>query len=173
MKLFRLLTLAVACAAPALALAQWQWVDKTGRKVFSDQPPPADIPASSILRQPGGRAAAPAPAAVAAPAPQAEAAKPGTPPAPKVTGKDPALEEKRKRAEAAEAEKAKAEEEKLAQGRAENCQKAKRAKATLDSGMRISRVNDKGEREVLDDATRDRELKSYEAAIARDCAPAQ
>jgi hypothetical protein len=167
MKLFRLLTLAVACAAPALALAQWQWVDKTGRKVFSDQPPPPDIPASSILRQPGGRAVAPDPA------PQAEAAKPGTPPAPKITGKDPALEEKRKRAEAAEAEKAKAEEEKLAQGRAENCQKAKRAKATLDSGMRISRVNDKGEREVLDDAARDKELKSYEAAIARDCAPAQ
>lgn len=168
MKLFRLLTLAVACAAPALALAQWQWVDKTGRKVFSDQPPPPDIPASSILRQPGGRTAAPA---AAAPAPQAEAApaKPGTLGAPKVTGKDPALEEKRKRAEAAEAEKAKAEEAKLAQDRAENCQKAKRAKATLDSGMRISRLNDKGEREVLDDATRDRETKTNEAIIARDC----
>lgn len=167
MKLFRLLTLVAACAAPALALAQWQWVDKTGRKVFSDQPPPPDIPAASILRQPGGRVAAPAPAA------QPEAAKASAPLAPKVAGKDPALEEKRKRAEAAEAEKAKAEEEKLAQNRAENCQKAKRAKATLDSGMRISRLNDKGEKEVLDDAARDRELKSYEAAIARDCAPAQ
>ena len=165
MKLFRLLTLVAACAAPALALAQWQWVDKTGRKVFSDQPPPPDIPATSILRQPGGRMAAPA-----APS-QPEAAKAA--PAPKVAGKDPALEEKRKRAEAAEAEKAKAEEEKLAQNRAENCQKAKRAKATLDSGMRISRLNDKGEKEVLDDAARDRELQSYEAAIARDCAPAQ
>ena len=163
MKLFRLLTLAAACAAPALALAQWQWVDKTGRKVFSDQPPPPDIPATSILRQPGGRMAAPA---AAAPQPEGKAA---AAPAPKVVGKDPALEEKRKRAEAAEAEKAKAEEAKLAQDRAENCQKARRAKATLDSGMRISRLNDKGEREVLDDATRDKEMKTNEAVIARDC----
>ena len=50
MKSLRLLLLAAACAMPALALAQWQWIDKDGRKVFSDRPPPADVPESKILK---------------------------------------------------------------------------------------------------------------------------
>ena len=43
------------------------------------------------------------------------------------------------------------------------------AKATLESGMRMARVNDKGEREVLDDAQRAAELKRVNAIIASDC----
>jgi hypothetical protein len=36
MNLFRATLMALVCAAPALCMAQWQWVDKDGRKVFSD-----------------------------------------------------------------------------------------------------------------------------------------
>ena len=84
-------------------------------------------------------------------------------------GVDKALEEKKKQAEAAEAAKKKAEQEKVAAARAENCKRAMNAKATLDSGMRMARLNDKGEREVLDDAQRAAELKRVNQIIAQDC----
>ena len=92
--------------------------------------------------------------------------------APKITGKDKELEEKKKQAEAAEAEKKKAEEEKLAKARADNCARAKRAKAEFDSGVRIARTNDKGEREIMDDAARAVESKRLDGIIASDCKPA-
>jgi len=169
MKSLRLIFLAAACALPAVALAQWQWVDKDGRKVFSDQPPPPDVPAANILKQPGvrgtsGAAAAPAAAPVAA----------AQPAVPKLSGKDKALEDKKKQAEAAEAEKKKAQEEEMHAQRQDNCNRARQAKAQYDSGVRIARMNSKGEREFVDDAQRASETKRLEGVIARDCKqPAQ
>lgn len=162
----------LACALPALCLAQWQWIDKDGRKVFSDQSPPADIPAKNIIKQPGagkGR-----PVAVGEPAPAPAASQPAKPAAsaPKLSGKDKDLEEKRKLAEAAEAEKKKAKEEEIAKARADNCERAKRAKANFDTGVRISQTNAKGEREIMDDAQRAAEVKRIEKVIASDCRPA-
>lgn len=170
MNLPRVTLLALICAAtPVVALAQWQWVEKDGRKVFSDQPPPSSIPAKDILRQPGGKApaAADAPKATAAPASAAAAVN-----TPKLSGLDKELAEKKKRTAAAEAEKKKAQEEEHAKVRADNCARAKRAKAGLDSGMRIARANDKGEREFLDDAQRAAEAKRTDMIIARECTPA-
>lgn len=165
MKLARITLLAFACLATTTAFAQWQWIDKSGRKVFSDQPPPADVPDSKIIRRAGARAADPAPEPVAATsAPKASAAS-----APKVSGKDKELEEKRKQAAAAEADKKKAQEEELAKARAESCERAKSAKATMDSGIRIAVTNSKGEREIMDDAARAAETKRIEGVIARDC----
>jgi hypothetical protein len=166
MNLLRATLLALACAVPVLSLAQWQWVDKDGRKVFSDQSPPADIPAKNILRRPGSRAlqAAPAESAAAASQPAKAAAS-----APKLAGKDKELQEKKKLAEAADAEKKRAKEEELAKARADNCARAKQSKATFDSGVRISTTNDKGEREILDDAARASETKRLDGIIASDC----
>src|SRR5439155_3889668 len=97
--------------------AQWQWLDKDGRKVFSDQAPPGDIPANRVLRAPAGRTLpqAPADAPVATAAPGAAAAAPTAAVAalPKPSGKDPVLEERRKQAIAAEAAKKKADDEKI------------------------------------------------------------
>jgi hypothetical protein len=161
--------LAIACGAlPLAATAQWQWIDKDGRKVFSDKSPPPDIPAKNILRQPGMRAAvveeAPAaPSAVPAKA-VANAAN-----APKVSGKDRELEEKRKQALAADAEKKKAQEREVLEAQADNCKRARESKATLDSGVRLARVNDKGEREILDDTARATETKRLQEIISRDC----
>jgi len=165
MNLLRATLLGAALALPAASFAQWQWIDKDGHKVFSDQSPPADIPAKNILKQPAARgrsvapAEPPAPAAVAKPAPAA----------PKLSGKDKELEEKKKQADAAEAERKQEEQEKLAKERAENCSRLKGAKAAVDSGVRLARMNEKGEREVLDDAQRAAEGKRLDAAIARDC----
>ena len=163
MKKTRSLLLSVLCAAPLLAFAQWQWVDNAGRRVFSDQPPPADIAPNRILKQPGQRGPALAPPETAAPATTAAAL-------PKPSGTDPVLERKRKEAEAAEAAKKKAADEKFAQAKAENCARAKESKATLDSGHRIARMNEKGEKEFLDDKQRDAEVKRIQTIIARDCA---
>ena len=164
--LLRGLTLTAAIAAQA----QYQWVDKDGRRVFSDRPPPADIPAKNVLTQPRG-ARAPQAAPVAGPAASASepASAAAAAPRPPAAGVDKALEEKKKQNEAAEAARKKADEERAAASRAENCKRAMSAKATLDSGMRMARVNDKGEREVLDDAQRAAELKRVNAIIASDC----
>ncbi len=166
MKLLRVTLLGLACALPALSLAQWQWIDKDGRKVFSDQSPPADIPAKNIIRQPGAKAAvAPEPVAAAQPA------KPAAP-APKPSGKDKELEARKKQAEAAAAEKQKADDEQLAKLKADNCQRARQSKAMFDSGARVARMNAKGEREYMDDASRAVETKRLEGIIAGDCNPA-
>ncbi|MEO8654114.1 MAG: DUF4124 domain-containing protein [Ramlibacter sp.] len=175
MKLFRLTLLGLALALPAASFAQWQWIDKDGRKVFSDQPPPSDVPAKSILRQPGPKSRAsftvetPAAAASAASATQSAKSAPGVP---KISGKDKDLEEKKKKADAAEAEKNREKEEEIAKARADSCDRAKRAKASFDSGIRITRLNSKGEQEFLDDAARAAETKRIEGIIANDCKPA-
>ena len=169
MKAARLALFALACTLPLAVAAQWQWVDKSGRKVFSDQAPPADVPQDKILKGPKGQLVVPASSQAAA-MPVAAAASAPVPALPKVSGKDKALEERRKQAEAAENEKKKAEEQKLAQQRAENCERAKSAKAGYDSGVRLARVNAKGEREIIDDETRARESKRLDQVIAADCA---
>ena len=164
----RALTLALACVLPLSAMAQWQWIDKSGHKVYSDQSPPPDVPAKNILKAPSGRMPAPEPAAAAA-APAAPAAT-AQANAPKVTGRDKELEARKKQAEAAEAEKKKAQEVEQAQAKAENCKRAREAKATLDSGIRLSRVNAQGEREILDDNQRAAEGQRLQTVIGRDCA---
>ncbi|MFZ2825229.1 DUF4124 domain-containing protein [Hydrogenophaga sp.] len=153
------------------AQAQWQWIDGSGAKVFSDTAPPPGIPDKNILKRPGARTEVKTPE----PATDAAAGAPAAAPAPKLTGRDEQLEAKKKQAEkqaedAAQAKK-KAETEKLAKARAENCERAKRAKTTFDSGIRIATTNAKGEREIMDDKTRGAETKRLDEIIRADCGP--
>lgn len=181
MKMHKFLLLAVACTWAMGAAAQWQWIDKDGRKVFSDRPPPQETPEKNILKQPGGnmqRLAAPSPAAATAPtdaAPAAAATTTATASAAKpaasapASGKDKALEEKKAQAEAAEAAKKKADEEKLAKAKADNCTRARQARASFESGRPITQSNAQGERIFLDEAGRSAELKRIDGVIAADC----
>ncbi len=139
MKMHKFLLLALACTWSLGASAQWQWIDKDGRKVFSDRAPPLDIPEKSILKQPGGNLGTSA------------AAKPVQP------------------ADSSAAKK-KAEDEKIAKAKADNCTRARQAKATFESGRLITHSNAKGERVFLDDATRAAESKRIDGIIATDCA---
>ncbi|TAG36781.1 MAG: DUF4124 domain-containing protein [Polaromonas sp.] len=155
-------------AAPAHA--QWQWIEKDGRKMFSDRPPPADIQDKDILRRPQGASRA----SMAAETATIAAVKPASAPAlkasaPKLSGKDAELEAKKKKAEDDEAAKKKADEEKLAKTKAENCERAKSGLATLQSGVRMASVNAKGEREVYDDAKRQAETKRTQEIIDSSC----
>lgn len=154
----RTIILALAGASLSIsAWAQWQWIDKDGRKVFSDRPPPASIQDKDILKR---AAADNRPAAVPV------AAKASVP---QLLGKDAALEARKKQAEDAEAASKKTEEEKIAKARAENCDRAKRGLASFESGVRIAVTNARGEREVMDDAARAVETKRLQAIASSDC----
>lgn len=171
MNAYRLTLAALACSLPLMAAAQYQWVDKDGRRVFSDQAPPADVPVNKIVKPSGIRSVAPTPPAEAVP--PATATGPASAKvdanAPKLSGKDKELEAKKKQAEAAEAARKKLEEEKVVAAKADNCDRAKKSKAGFDSGVRITRTNAAGEREFLDDKQRADEVKRLEMLIARDC----
>jgi len=157
-----LAALVLALAAP-LAHAQWKWRDKTGQINASDRPPPLDIPEKDILSRP-----TPVPefrrVFPVAPASAASAAEPLRQPA-----GDRELEARRRAAEQEQSAKAKADEERLAAQRAENCRRARSHLSAMESGQRIARVNEKGEREVLDDRGRADEMRQAREVIASDC----
>ncbi len=174
------LILALAASSFALsAVAQWQWIDKDGRKVFSDRSPPAEIKEKDILKRPGGvrPASLPAMDTPAAVSPSASASAPagtasspkGKASAPKLTGKDAELEAKKKAAEDEAAAKQKAEDDKAAAARAENCERAKRYLVTLKSGIRIATSNAQGEKEFMNDAKRADETKRAENITTSEC----
>lgn len=150
-------TLALPCAA------QWKWRDAQGRLQYSDRPPPADVRDRDILMRP---AAAPAlrsnaaPAPASAPAPVASASAPTS---------DPAIESRKRLAESVQDQARRDEEARVTRQKVENCARAREHARTLDSGQRISRSNDKGEREFLDDAQRARETARTRDIIASDC----
>lgn len=156
-------------AQPAAA-DQWKWRDSSGRIIYSDRPPPASVPDKAILQHPRGLTAQPVP-----PSPSGPSLVPGVPavvalPASGPKTGEPELEAKlRKEAEAKAAAK-KADDAKVAAARAENCTRARNQLKTLDDGVRIARVNDKGEREILDDKGRAQEQARMQGIVASDCA---
>lgn len=154
------LTLALVGAALAgPAVAQWKWRAANGQIQYSDLPPPPGVSEKDILQRPTAatlRAPAAAPAAASAP-----------PLAPKLV--DPELEAKRKKAEQEDAAKAEAEKQRVAAAKADNCKRARDQIRTLESGQRMARINEKGEREILDDKMRADEMKRARDMAAADC----
>ena len=161
------LPLAAAALMLALALpaqAQWMWRDASGRITVSDLPPPRETPDKDILRRPEApRRAAAAPAA--APASDAASRPAATANAPA----DPALEARKRAAEQAQQARQRAEEQKVAAQKADNCQRAREQLRLLESGTRLARVNEKGERVVMEDAVRADELRRARDVVASDC----
>ena len=139
---FALFAAIACCTVPAIA--QWQWTDGQGRKVFSGGARPA------------------APSAV----PEVGAAKPAAD-----AGVDKGLEEQKRKMQEQEAAKTQADKLQKEKQRQDNCNRARQAKATLASGRLLSHVNAKGERGFMDEAARDAEIKRADAVIASDCGP--
>lgn len=178
MKLIQTLLVVALTALSFAASAQWQWLDKDGRKVFSDRAPPAEIQEKNILKRPGNyKAPAATPTADATAQIEGAASAPvaGQPAALPASGAKPAggmdkeLEAKKKLAKDAEAAKRKADEERIAKAQIENCARAKQGKTTFESGVRIGRTNGAGEKEFMDDTARAAELKRMQSIIDRDC----
>jgi len=158
--------LGVLLALPAAA--QWKWRDKSGHTQYSDLPPPAGTADADILQRPNAaqpQRRSPVADLQAASGATAVASAPGL--TPKTT--DSELEANKKKADQVEADKRKAEEARIAAAKADNCKRAKEQLRTLDSGVRIARTNDKGEREILDDKTRADEAKRARDITASDC----
>lgn len=144
------------------AAAQWKWKDARGQIVISDVPPPREIPDRDVLQKP--ELVTRRPTANLTPAASAPAVD--TVAKAKV---DPELEARKKKTEQEQNDKVKAEEEKVSAQRAENCKRARSHMASLDSGIRLSRTNEKGEREILDDKQRADEMQRTRQIIASDC----
>lgn len=53
--------------------------------------------------------------------------------------------------------------------KADNCKRAKAQLAMLESGVRVARPNDKGEREFLDDKARADEVNRTRGAVNDNC----
>lgn len=154
-----LLVAALSLMLAQPASAQWKWRDASGRVTVSDLPPPREVPDSDILKRPAGSKRA-----AAASAPAASAAASAPPPA-----VDRELQERKRAAERQLQAQAEAQEQRNAAVRAENCKRARIHLATLESGQRMARVNDKGEREIIDDKTRADEIRRAREVIASDC----
>ncbi len=155
----------VVTAAPS-AWAQWKWKDSKGQVHISDLPPPRDVPDKDVMQRPADTAKRAAATAAA----QASAANTSAASAPAAKPKvDPEIEARRVRQEQEQKAKDKAAEEKASAQRSDNCQRARQHLATLESGMRIARLNDKGEREIIDDKTRAEEMQRARQVMASEC----
>jgi hypothetical protein len=158
---------ALPCLALALvfslpAHAQWKWRDPSGRINISDRPPPNDVPEKDILARPQAQARrSVAPPVAASAASSAASAAP--------TALEREVQARKRQAEQEEAAKNKAEEERIATIKAQNCRNARNQIAALESGQRIARINDKGEREVLDDKGRAEEMRRAREVANSDC----
>lgn len=172
------LSWALVCLAGG-AMAQWQWIDANGQKIFSDKAPPPSIPESQILRDSSGRPYVPVgkaktvqdekaptygfkefdPNAAVSPTPKA------TPKGQKQASKSAQELEQEKKAEeerlAKEAEAKRKEQER----KEANCKTIRGNMAALDSGRRLATYNEKGERSIMGDAERAAERKSLEDAL--------
>lgn len=155
------LALLLVLTSPA-ALAQYRWRDSRGQLHASDQPPPPNIPDKDVLQRPLVQLQRPPAPTAAIPAVSAASA---IRPAPV----DPELQARRARAEQDAEARTKVAEERAAAQRSENCGRARQQLATLQSGNRLVRVNDKGERVVLDDAARAGEMAQVRSVMATDC----
>lgn len=156
----------------------YKWHDADGRLHFGDQPPPG-VTATQLR---GGPAPAPLAAedtddaAIDDDMRDEEQPAQATPPAltqesaPVRATAEEAAEAMRAEREKARAEKAQAEAERQReQMLAENCQRARNQLTALEGGQRMARFNERGEREVLDDAARAQEVTRMQEFIDANC----
>lgn len=149
----------------AAAHGQYVWIDANGRKQYSDMPPPTSIPTSRILKQPG--ASTPASEVVAGQeqkdgVAEAETKKPEltmVETKPEMSLAEKELEFRKRRVEQAEKEKKAADTARLEMEKKKSCELARDYRRTLQSGERVARVNKDGERTILEDGERAKELR--------------
>jgi hypothetical protein len=175
------LLLAVLAAAPP-ALAQYKWRDENGRMVYSDLPPPASVAPSAVLRAParpapapaaGGsgasaKDAAPAATGAVAPAAPAAAANPAAAaPSPSIADREMAFRKRRLEQEDAARKSADAEARSARVSAA--CDAARADARVMESGVRVGTVNERGERDILDDAQRATRLEAARRVLREAC----
>ncbi|MYN04026.1 DUF4124 domain-containing protein [Pseudoduganella sp. DS3] len=172
-RITRCMLAAALIACSSLAQAQWIWVNEKGVKQLSDQPPPPGTPANRVLKSPRGLAPADARQA-AAPAPAAEGEDAAAPADAKAPAAKPSLAERNadynKRQKLAAENAAKAQEDaNRANEKTKYCSEAKKNIDLLESGVRISEVDNKGERGYMSDEGRAKRLQEDRSAYNKAC----
>lgn len=152
--LTRLTVALVALNMAGAAYAQYVWLNEKGIKQYSDQPPPANVPQSRVLKMPGAGSQADA----------GETTAPGQANAPLSTAEKNADFLKR-RTEQAEKDKKAAEDARIASAKAKNCERAREYQRTLESGQRIANTDKDGERSYLSDEQRAREVRNVQRVL--------
>ena len=141
----RILVLAFALAASTAAFGQlYKWVDKDGKVTYSDQPPPAQQ--SKQLNLNTGVASPPTRSAIE---------------------RDKEIE--KGRVEAREKAKVAGEKERKSEIDQQNCKAARAYLKTVESGVRVSTMDDKGEQVILDDEQIAAERVKAQKAVDEAC----
>lgn len=157
---FRLLAACALLLGSSLAHAQYSWIGENGVRQFSDRPPPPNTPPHKILKAPG-RLPAPAPQA----APSSEVAAPAAmKPAPTLAQREADYIKRAKAKE--EQEKKEIAEAQRQRDIAERCEAAREARAQVESGIRIARINANGERSFASDQERADQLARANKILA-------
>lgn len=154
---------AMLLTVPEDAAAQWKWRDAHGVMQYTDRPPPSSTPDSKILSRPPATASTKSTLPPAAPVTQEHKDTQASKPA------DQELEAKRRQVEEKKAAERKAAQEQQDKARIDNCERASAYQRTLQSGQRIARTNERGEREILDDGGRNEEMRRTSEAIENNC----
>ena len=144
--------LAMAQISPA---AQYQWLDANGQMVYSDQPPPASVPLSRVVRVGDPIANAPAPNGPPSVGHAAQIALVESRSAAKKRSirKQMIAFEKRRAARKANQRK-RVKQARQAKANARKCDRLKANKAKLDSGIRLRMRDDTGEYKVMTEQAR-------------------
>lgn len=159
-KSLRLLTGSALLLCAGWSHAQYAWIDAKGQRHYSDLPPPSSIPAAKILKAP--RQAALLVAQPQAAPPVADAAQPNGPP----TLAEREADFKKRASEQAERAGKAAEEARRKADIADNCAVARRAKAQMESGVRIATADAAGASTVMSDEQRAVELARTNKIVA-------
>lgn len=154
---FLMLMLPLLMALPAQAQV-YKWKDAQGRTVISDTPQPGSGKQTPVA----GKPSTPPPVESAAGEESAASAAPKT-----LAEKD--LEFKQRQQQKKEAAEKAAKEKAEADQRKDNCERARSSQKLMESGQRVSRMKDSGEREILDDQQRQFEVEKARKSVQDWC----
>jgi hypothetical protein len=165
----KLLTAILLLACCTAARAQWEWKDANNVRHFSDQPPPASVPPSRILKAPRGhmpdlrKELAEPPAAASASTPQPAAAKA------RQTVAERKAEAARRGEDAAESARKAAVDAQNKAANAAACDNARDNLRVLESGVRIATTDRNGEPAFLDDTQKTAQMQRNRDMLATHC----
>lgn len=159
-----LIFLVFACAAGAAQAQIKCWTNAAGKRECGDTPPPgAKV---NVIRGASPSAAPPAPSAKDSTAKggAAKDAKKGP-----LTAAEQEQEFRKRQAESQKAREKEEQERKEAEVKRQNCEQARAALRTLESGQRIARADEKGERYYLNEAQIAAEIAKAQQVVQQSC----
>ncbi|WP_020168137.1 MULTISPECIES: DUF4124 domain-containing protein [Methylotenera] len=166
-----IVVLAVFIALPSLSYAElYKWKDKNGQMQYTDTPPPSNIKLENLKGKKNLSPTGKEPLSTVTNPQAVPAAAPRTfiePPTSTANPEDAAAKIRQQNAEAEK--KNKQEKESQAKLKAENCKAAKANYESYAQGGRIYKMNEKGEREYMDDAGLEQGANKARGEMAKYC----